>query len=213
MPHVILIFLLPSGLLGAQPLLSGSVQYFHRRLDVAGNKFRQYLNSLIDRLIDQHAIVTGRRLQHVANDIITVTRVTDTDAQSQEVLAPQMRDQVTQSIVTAMTTILLELDGTHRKIKIIMHNQHGAARNTIEAGQRRHRHATAIHEVHGFLQPQVLARHGTTGKLAFVFTLGPELRIAEARNFIDEPEPGIMPGLFVFASGITQPGDELYGSQ
>jgi hypothetical protein len=33
------------------------------------------------------------------------------------------------------------------------------------------------------------------------------------RDFINEPEPGVMPGLFVFCSGITQPGDELYGSQ
>jgi hypothetical protein len=48
------------------------------------------------------------------------------------------------------------------------------------------------------LQAQVFTRYGTTGNLAFVFTLGPELSIAVARNFINEPEPGVVPGLFVF---------------
>jgi hypothetical protein len=63
------------------------------------------------------------------------------------------------------------------------------------------------------LQAKVLARKGATGNFAFVFTLGPELRTALACHFINKPEPGVMPGLFVFCSGITQPGNELYGSQ
>jgi hypothetical protein len=63
------------------------------------------------------------------------------------------------------------------------------------------------------LQAQVPARHGAACKLALVFALGPERRAALARHFIYKPEPGVMPGLFVFFSGITQAGNELYSSQ
>ena len=94
-----------------------------------------------------------------------------------------------------------------------MHNEHTTPRYPVETGQRSHRHAAAIHEVHGFLQSKFLPCKGAAGNFALVFALGPELRAALACHFIYKPEPGVMPGLFVFCPGITQPGNELYGSQ
>jgi len=90
---------------------------------------------LINCLVYRHTVITGSGLQHIAHHIITMTRVTDADAQPQEILAAKLRNQVTQTIMTAMATTFFKLYGTCRQIQIIMHNEHGTQWNPIETGQ------------------------------------------------------------------------------
>jgi hypothetical protein len=58
-----------------------------------------------------------------------------------------------------------------------------------------------------------MARDAAAGDIALVTAVVLELPGVLTRESVHKPEPGIMPGLFVLCSGITQPGNELYGSQ
>ncbi len=213
MPHVILIWFLPSVYPGAHMTLLRGVQFFHRRVNIACNDIRQHVHSCVYRLLNRRPVIAGRYLQHIANHIITMSRMANTNTQPQKILATKMRNQVTQPVMTTVTTTLLEFHGTDRQIQLIMYHKNATARYPVKTGQRSHRHAAAVHEIHGLLQTKVIARQSAASNLAFVLALGTELRVALTSDCIDEPEPGIMPGLFIFSSGITQPGNEPYGSQ
>jgi hypothetical protein len=94
-----------------------------------------------------------------------------------------------------------------------MYHQDTAACYPVESRQRGNRLASAVHEIHWFLQAAVMARDTAAGDITLVTAFVMELSGVLTRDRIHKPEPGIMPGLFVLCSGITQPGNELYGSQ
>jgi hypothetical protein len=188
------------------------MKMLHGSLDVTGNELRHDIERIINRTVYRCPIITGRILQHVGNHVIPMSRVTDADAQAQEIIAAEMRDQVAQAVVPAVAATFLELDGSDRQIQVIVDDEDGAARYPVKTGQRGHRRATAIHEVHWLLQAAFHAIKRAARDIALVFTIGSELRVAAAGKLVYKPEPGVMPGLFVLCSGITQPGDELNGS-
>ena len=68
-----------------------------------------------------------------------------------------------------------------------------------------------IHIIHRLLQAAVSALNRAARDFTLVLAFGPELRAVAAGKLVYKPEPGVMPGLFVLCSGITQPGNELYG--
>ena len=134
----------------------------------------------------------------------------DTDTESQEVLATQLRDKVTQTVVPAVTTVFFQPHRTRRQIEIIMRYEDAVPGNPVKTGQRGNRLATAVHKVHGFLQPAVRAANAATRRVTFVLALGMKCRAVLTGDRIHKPEPGIMPGLFVLAAGISESGNQLY---
>jgi hypothetical protein len=183
------------------------VQLLHCRPDIAGNDARQYPDCIIDSTVNGGTFLAGCGIQDITHDIVTVTGVPDTDPQSQEVTAAQMRNQVTQTIVSAVATALLQPDCSRRQVQVIVYNKDAAARDLVERSQRCDRQAAAVHEIHRLLQPAVMARDAAASKLAFEFTLDLEYRTAASGNLVHKPEPGVMPGLFVLFAGVTQTGD------
>ena len=93
---------------------------------------------------------------------------------------------------------------------IIMRDQDAVPGNPVKTGQRGNRLTTAIHEVHGFLQPTVRPVNAAARRITFVLALGTKRRTELTGNRIHKPEPGVMPGLFVLAAGISESGNQLY---
>lgn len=54
---------------------------------------------------------------------------------------------------------------------------------------------------------------GATTKLGVKPRLFAQGTLIGARQFVNEPEPGVVPGLFVFRTGVAQPDDELNRGQ
>jgi hypothetical protein len=109
-----------------------------------------------------------------------------------------------------MTTAHFQSCGAGWQIQFIVNNQNISWRYAQKFRQSTHRLTTAIHEGGWFLQTAVITVQGATPDLGMETRLGSQRAMTGTREFVDEPEPGIVPGLVVFGTGITQSNDELY---
>jgi hypothetical protein len=160
------------------------------------------------RRLDLPTLVHGRFVQYVVHDIVAVTRVPDADAQTIEVSTREVGHEITQTIMTAVSTALFQAHGAGREVQIVMHHQHLPERYLIEPGQRSDRLATAIHERHGLLQQALEAAERTTPDVAVESRFSAQRLATGGGQRVQEPEPGVVPGRFVTRAGIAQPDNE-----
>ncbi len=79
-------------------------------------------------------------------DLLLITGMTNPQPQTLKTITTQLADDVTQAVVTAVTTPPLEASGTRRQIKVIMRDQDMLQVNLVETRQGLNRLATEIHE-------------------------------------------------------------------
>lgn len=93
-----------------------------------------------------------------------------------------------------------------------MRDQDFIGRDFIETRQRADGLSGAVHEGLRFQQPDFLAGDLRFGSERMVFRLARQRAARRiARELVDQPEAGVMAGLFVFLAGIAEADDEAYG--
>ena len=120
-----------------------------------------------------------------------------------------MTDQITQTVMATMTTAFFQPDGTGWQIQLVVNNQNLLQRNFKKSRQRTDCLAAAVHKGHWFLQTALVAIQQTARHIAVESLFGAETLPATPHQFIYKPKPGVMPGWFVFGTGVAQSDDEL----
>ena len=187
------------------------MQLVHCPFQLPGNRQGHHLERLIHRLLDALPLVRRGPVKHIVDHLVPMTGMADADAQPQEIVATQMRDQIAQTVVAAVATALFETRRTRRQIQLIMDDQNLATRNPEESGQRCHRPATAVHERRGFLQAAVVALELAAADIGMELCLVVQATAMVVGKPVNKPEPGVMPGLCIFRPGVAQTDDEPDG--
>gem|GEM_PF-2966775 len=185
------------------------MQCIHGPLKLTFNHIRHHVQRITNSVIYLTTILFRGFSQHVVNNLIPVPGMTDAHSHTIEILAAQMADQITQTIMATMTTALFQPDGTRRQIQLIVNNQNLLQRNFKKPRQRTDCLAAAVHKSHWFLQAALVAVQQTARYLAVEPLFQTEALPATLYQFIDKPKPGVMPGWFVFRTGVAQSDDKL----
>src|SRR5450756_1511583 len=85
-----------------------------------------------------------------------------------------------------------------------MHDQHFRRSDLVELRQRADGPAADIHKGLRFEQQHFMSVQLTARSQAVKPGLAPEAQLLQARELVHPPEANVMPGGFVFASGVAQ---------
>ncbi|GBH08045.1 Aconitase A [Pseudomonas syringae pv. actinidiae] len=127
------------------------------------------------------------------------------------VLVAELRDDVAQAVVTAMTAAHFEFGNARRQVQFVVRHQNRLDRDTVEARKRRDSLAATVHVGGGDQQTNILTLMRKASGQAKEFALGNEIDSLRRSNTLNEKSPCVMPGLFVFSAWISQAHDQLYG--
>jgi hypothetical protein len=167
----------------------------------------QFAQSVANRLLDPFLFQAWRAPQHMIQYVPAVAGMANTQAQPGKIIAAQVSNQITQSIMSAMPAAPFQPHDTRRQIQIIVNNQNGRSWNFVKPGQRRNGQTAAIHIGHRLKQPQFLTSQRNPTGLAMISSLGAKKPTLLASQLIDQPESGVMAGLSIFRARIAQPND------
>ena len=131
----------------------------------------------------------------------------DADTNTFHLITPGFLHNIPEPVVTAVTTFQFEADHSRLQIQLIINHQDFLIRNTVEAGERYDAIAAQIHESLGRdnADGMVVKAEASDQPLIplFIFQCEPEGLL----NFLNKPEAGIVTGMGVLVSWITQTGD------
>ena len=184
------------------------MQLVHGPLEFPGNRHRHHLQRLIHRLFNAQLLIRRGPVEDIVDHLIAMTRVPNADAQSQEIVATEMRDEIAQTVMAAMAPTPLETGRARRQIQFVVDHKNLAAWNPEESGQRCHRPTTAVHERRRFLQPAVVTLELAARDIGMELGLMMQATTVVVGKSVNKPEPGIMLGLCIFRPGIAQTDDE-----
>jgi len=98
------------------------VQALHSLFHFSGDNPRYFTYHIINAVLQQVSFTFGCTLQHKRNYFFCIPRVTDTQPYPPEVTTNMVND-VTQTIVTTMTTTLFKFYGTRWYVELVVSNQ------------------------------------------------------------------------------------------
>lgn len=189
------------------------MQVFHRSVPFTGEDIRQHAEGKIDTGVQFFLFGAWRSTQDKTGDLAGVAWVANAKPQAVErILIAELRDDVAQSVMTAMAAAYFELGNAGRQIEFVMRHQYGVYRDAIETGKRRHGLAAAVHVRGGDQQTNILTQVTEAPGQAKKFALDDEIDSLRRSNTLNKKSPCVMPGLFVFGAWISQANDQLYGS-
>src|SRR5471032_2048183 len=138
--------------------------------------------------------------------------MTDADAQPPVILRAERGGDVLQAVVAARRAALLQARDAGHQIELVVHHQHFVRRDLVETGQSADRLAGAVHKRLRLQQPHFLAGDGRLGEQRIEAALALQARAGQAvGQIVDQPEAGVVAGLFVFGAGIAEADDQTYG--
>src|SRR5471030_2760851 len=136
----------------------------------------------------------------------------DADAQPPVILRAERGGDVLQAVVAARRAALLQARDAGHQIEFVVHHQHFVRRDLVETGQSADRLAGAVHKCLRFQQPHFLASDSRLGDQRIEAALALQARAGQAvGEIVDQPEAGVVAGLFVFGAGIAEADDQTYG--
>ncbi len=168
------------------------MQGVHHGGEVTRDDLGKVIHRERDGVVDDLLVLGGRRLQHVADHGVLVTRVADPDAQPREVPAAELRDHVAQPVVTTVTAAALQPHRARRQIDLVVGDEDLLALEAIEIGDGRDRAPAVVHVGHGFQDAQALAAHLAVGHVAEEVRLGAEAPAPPGRDGVGEPEARVV---------------------
>src|SRR5471032_2061780 len=136
----------------------------------------------------------------------------DADAQAPVILRAERGGDVLQAVVAARRAALLQPRDAGHQIELVVHHQHLVGRDLVETRQPADRLAGAVHEGLRLQQPHFVAGDGRLGEQRVEAALALQARAGQAAGqVVDQPEAGVVAGLFVFGAGIAEADDQTYG--
>ena len=188
-------------------LSRAAVQLGHGALRALLDEDRHAVGRRAHRLEDEILFGARRARQHVIDHLGLVAGMPDAEPQAPEILA-DVRDDVAQPVVAAVTAAVLQAHGADRQIELIVRHQDLLGRDLEEIAQLPHRQAAAVHVRGGLQQHDVLAAdvdaRGLAGELAVVA----KLRAVPPRKQIHEPETRVVAGDQMLGPRIAETGDD-----
>ena len=184
------------------------MQFVHGDLRTRAQHLFDGIRTGADRFIDGALLVLASVCQHEVDHIVLRARVPDADTQAPEGIALR-GNEIAQAIVPTVTAGLLEPYRPAGQIDFIMRHQHFGGRNLVEPQHARHRATAAVHESHGLGQPDLLAANSHAREFGLVLALVSERAAMSARQFVHQPEAGVVARARVFGPGIAETHDEL----
>ena len=115
--------------------------------------------------------------------------------------------------MAAVAATAFESCGAGRQVQFIVHDQNLCRGNAQEIGQGTDRLPAAVHEGGWLLHAEIPALQAAARDVGMETRLVARTAAAGRGQLIDEPEPGIVPGLCVFRTGVSQSDDELHRGQ
>jgi hypothetical protein len=188
------------------------VQVFHRTVPFPGEDIRQHAEGKIDAGIQFFLFGARRATQDKIGDHAGDAWVANAEPQTVEIIVvPQLRDDVTQPVVTSMAAAQFELGNTWREIEFVVGHQYGFRRNPEKTGKRRNGLAASVHIGGGNQQTNILTLMAESTGQAKILTVCNEVNPVRGRETLNKKGPCVMPGLFVFGAWISQANDQFYG--
>jgi len=185
------------------------VQCVHCTFELSLNNIRDHVECVGQRFVYLAPLLLRWLFKHIVDHLIAMTRMTDSYAQTVKVFTAKVADQVAQTIMATVTATFFEPDHPGRQIQLIVHHEYLLKRYFKKLRQGPHRLAAAVHEAHRLLQATLVAFNQAACDFAMESLLGAELLLTTLRQFINKPKPGVMPGWFVFGTGVSQSDDKL----
>src|SRR5471030_2989407 len=191
------------------------MQFHGRRLELACANLRHDQQRFVDGVLDQHLVFAARTVQHEIGHLLLQTqraRMADADAQPPVILCAERGGDVLQAIVPTGRAALFEARDAGHQIELVVHHQHLVGRDLVEARQPADRLAGTVHIGLRLQQPDLVAADGRLGDQRVETRLALQARVGQAvGQVVDQPEAGVVAGLFVFGAGIAEADDQTYG--
>ena len=92
-----------------------------------------------------------------------------------------------------------------------MNHQDGLGVKFEESGDGADGLAAVVHEAHGLEQSTIVVCDADVAGFAMKSGFGTKIAAVASRQFLHEPETGVMPSPLIRRSGVAQAGDELDG--
>src|SRR5690554_185475 len=112
---------------------------------------------------------------------------------------------VSQTVVATVSSAFFKLGGAGREIQLVVSNQYLTGRDFEKVCECFYRKAAAIHESSGIQQVELKALQLNAGIVPVVFLFGAERLTRFAGQCFNEEGAGIMAGILVVRTGVTQP--------
>ena len=183
----------------------------HRAFEVTFGHVVEEAQRVVETLINQLLLINLWPVQHVVQDLLALSRVTNANTQAMEVTVANMRDDVLESVVTARPTTELQAYYTGRQIKLVMHNQQLFRRKLKKSHERCYRLAATIHERGWLQQAHACPANVHLRRVTQKATFAAERRAIPASHLVQEPEAGVMTRLGVVVTGVTKADHEEVG--
>ena len=135
----------------------------------------------------------------------------DAQPQTPVILGAERGGDVLEAVVAARRAAFLQFRHARSQVELVVHDQHFTGLNLIEAGQLADRQPGAVHERERLEQPQLVGADAGFGDQAVEarFALQPAAG-QTVGQVVDQPEAGIVTGLFVFGAGVAEADDQAY---
>ncbi len=146
----------------------------------------------------------GGFFKHPVQDLGFDAWVSDAHPQSPVLIASELGVDVSQSVVSSMSSTKFELGLSRHDVKLIVNHQDLFGFDFEKLCQLSHRLARCVHERLGLKEPNGLAFvHGLAHQtLVAFFKLQVHLELV--RELIDPPKARVVAGLFVFGARVAQ---------
>lgn len=150
-------------------------------------------------------------MQYVVDDLRAIAGMADAQPQAPEVRA-DVRDDVAQAVVTAVTAAQFETGVTDRQIEFVVRDQNFGRRNFHVIGNRAHGKSAAIHIRHRLEQRDFLAAERHATNVALESRMTSESPAPLGRKCIDKPEPRVVTREQMLGAWIAETDDDFEGS-
>jgi hypothetical protein len=189
-----------------------AVQVFHRAVPFTGEDIRQHAEGKVDTGVQLFLFGAWRATQDKARDLAGIAWVANAKPQTvKSILITELRDDVSQAVVPAVSAAYFEFGNARRQIKFVVSHQDLFNRNTEETRERGNCLAAAVHVRSGDQQTNVLTLMRKASGQAKIFAISDQAYALRARDLLNKKGPCVMPGLFVFGAWISQANDQFDG--
>ncbi len=111
--------------------------------------------------------------------------------------------------MATVTAPELELNHARGEIKFIVGYQNVRSGNFVKICQGRNWGAATVHVLHGLKQVHPLPFPVHLGQQALAAGVRTKIQIISVGDFVNKPEPGIMPSPLVVSCWVAQPNNQL----
>ena len=167
----------------------------------------------LNRQFDRVLLVKTRALQDPIGDrltdILRVSGMSDADTHSPVLTGAELRLNIAQTIVPRMTAAKFKFDVTGVEIKLIVRDENFGRRNGVEIRYGSDALARKVHVLLRLENPYFTRSTTSARNQSAEFFVAGKTATDFMRHILREPKPCVMPGAFVFRSGIAQSDDEF----